>query len=115
MAGHNLLFKVYLGGKFNRKSGCIYLEGDNHVYPDAYDLDELSYLEIEKIVKTYGYNHGDLIYYKEPGKSLVDGLRLLSSDHDILEMIQHYIGHQVVVLYLLGVFKQSGYNHITNR
>jgi hypothetical protein len=102
MAEHKLQFKVYHGGKFNRQSGCVYVGGDMHVYHEAYEFDCLSYFEIEGIVKKYGYKYGDHIYYKEPYKSLVDGLRLLSSDHDVLQMVQHHACHHVVVLYLLA-------------
>lgn len=70
MTEHKLKFKVYHGGKFNRQSGCVYVGGDMHVYPDIYDFDCLSYLKIQDIAKKYGYNYSDHIYYKEPYKSL---------------------------------------------
>lgn len=102
MDEHKLQFKVYHGGKFNRQSGCVYVGGDMHVYHEAYEFDCLSYFEIEGVVKKYGYKYGDHIYYKEPYKCLVDGLRLLSSDHDVLQMVQHHACHRVVALYLLA-------------
>jgi hypothetical protein len=62
----------------------------------------VSFIEVERVAKTYGYVFGDLIYYNIPAKSLDEGLRLLSSDHDVLQMLEHYIGHGIVELYLVA-------------
>jgi hypothetical protein len=59
-----------------------YVSGDKSHYPDQYDRDKFSFIEIERVVRTYGYGHGDLIYYNLPTKSLDEGLGLISSDHD---------------------------------
>ncbi|KAB1212170.1 hypothetical protein CJ030_MR5G001748 [Morella rubra] len=91
---------VHFGGRFDRQLGCNYIGGDISVYDEIYDPDCLSFIEVETIVKTYNYNVGDLIYYKELGKILDEGLRLVSSDHDVLQMVKCHEGEQVVVLYL---------------
>jgi len=97
-----LMFEVHHGGRFNRENGVAYVGGDVTNYPDLYDKDELSFFEVETVVKCYGYSPGDLIYYRIPNKSLDEGLRLLSSDHDVIEMVGHHIGHGVAELYVVG-------------
>ncbi|KAB1205801.1 Ubiquitin-conjugating enzyme E2 variant 1A [Morella rubra] len=93
---------VHYGGRFSRNFGCSYVGGDVSVYDEAYDVDCLSFFELEDIVKAYGYKPGDLIYYKQPGKTLDDGAVLVSSDHDVLAMVRCHVGEAVVVLYLVS-------------
>jgi hypothetical protein len=97
-----LMFEVHHGGRFNRENGVAYVGGDVTNYPDLYDKDELSFFVVETVVKCYGYSPSDIIYYIIPNKSLDEGLRLLSSDHDVIEMVGHHNGHGVVELYVVG-------------
>jgi hypothetical protein len=62
----------------------------------------MSFIEVAGVVESYGYGHGDLIYYNIPNKRLDERLRLLSSDHDVLEMVEHHIRHGLVELYLVS-------------
>jgi len=96
-----LMFEVHHGDRFNREHRCTYLGGDVVNYPDPYDRDKMSFIEVERVVESYGYGPGDLIYYNIPNKSLNEGLRLLSFDHDILEMVAHHTRHTLVELYLV--------------
>jgi hypothetical protein len=43
-----------------------------------------------------------LFYYNIPTKSVDEGLRLLSSDYDVLEIVEHRNGHGLVELYLVA-------------
>jgi len=92
-----LMFEVHHGGRFNRE----HRRWDVSYYPDPYDSDELSFIDIERVVKTYGYGPGNLIYYNIPTKSLDEGLRLLSFEHDVIEMVEHHDEHGLVELYLV--------------
>jgi len=97
-----LMLEVHHKGRFNRENGVAYVGGDVTNYLDFNGRDELSFFEVETVIKCYGYSLGDLIYYKIPNKSLDKGLQLLSSDHDILEMVRHHNGHGIVELYVVG-------------
>ncbi|XP_062147727.1 uncharacterized protein LOC133856686 [Alnus glutinosa] len=68
-----LMFEVHHGGRFNRENGVAYVGGDVTNYPDLI-----------------------------PNKSLDEGLRLLSSDHDVIEIVGHHNGHGVAELYVVG-------------
>jgi hypothetical protein len=98
-----MMFEVHHGGQFNKEHRCTYVGGDVAHYPDPYDRDNVSFIEVGGIVKSYGYGHGDVIYYNIPNKSLDERLRLLSSDHDVLEIVEHHNGHGLVELYLVAV------------
>ncbi|KAB1228152.1 hypothetical protein CJ030_MR2G000728 [Morella rubra] len=95
-----LVFEVHYGGRFSRHFGCSYVNGDVSMYNEPYDSNCLSFFELEDIVKPFGYKLGDLIYYKQPGKSLDNGAILVSSDHDVLAMGKCHEGESVVVLFL---------------
>jgi hypothetical protein len=79
-----IMFKAYHSGRFNWEHRVTYIGGDVAHYPDTYDREDVSFIVVERVVKTYGYILGDLIYYNIPTKSLDEGLRLLSFDHDVL-------------------------------
>jgi hypothetical protein len=71
MSNSRLLFEIHYGGRFNRTTGCEYVGGELAVHKESVDPDELSFFELEAMCRPYGYNSGDLIYFQEPGKSLV--------------------------------------------
>jgi hypothetical protein len=62
----------------------------------------LSFIEIERVVRTYEYGPDDLIYYNLPTKSLDEGLLLISSDHAVIQMVEHHREHGIVELYLVA-------------
>jgi hypothetical protein len=61
----------------------------------------LKFSDIEDICKTYGYRFGDLVYYNVRGYPLEEGLRLMSSNHNVDEMVAAYVGHDLIVLYMV--------------
>jgi hypothetical protein len=70
-------------------------------------LDCLSFFEIETVVKKFGYHPGDLVYYCEAGKELEDGLVLLTSNEDVVKMADVFLGHKLVVLYIVAFSKSA--------
>jgi hypothetical protein len=68
----------------------------------TYDLDCLSFFEVKTIVKKFGYQLGDVIYYREYNKELDDGLVLITSDDDVVRMAECFLGHKLVVLYTMS-------------
>lgn len=109
MGSTNLVFEVRYGGRFDRNSGCEYVGGDVVVHHESYDPDKLSYIDLEAMLKEYGYKSGDLMYFKHPDKSLVDGLYLITSDHDVLYMVASHTGHFIVHIYIVS-FEEVGAN-----
>ena len=101
MASDICLFEVHYNGSFNRQNRFTYVGGlvDTHYVTEVH---KMSFLNIEELCMDYGYKLGDLIHYKIPNKSLDGGLRLLSSNHDVNEMISHHVGHELAELYLVS-------------
>ena len=81
-----LLFEGHYKGYFNRQNRCTYVGGFVHNH-SVHDVHKISFLDIDEICKDCGYKFGDLIHYKIPDRSLDEGLRLISSDYDVNEMI----------------------------
>jgi hypothetical protein len=77
------------------------------LYEESYDLDCLFFFEIEIVVRKFGYQPGDLIYYREPDRDLDDGLVLLTSDADVIRMAEVHLGHKLVLLYTVS-FTNAG-------
>jgi hypothetical protein len=87
MGSHTMMFEVHHRGTFNRQHRVHYIGGDISNYPDPYDEFKLKFSDIEDICKTYEYKFGNLIYYSVLGYSLEQGLRLMSSDNNVSEMV----------------------------
>jgi hypothetical protein len=107
MAGREYVFEVHYGGQINRRFMCTYVGGEVDVYKEKYDADNLSFFEIERIVKTYGYKPGDLVYYLVPGSSMQSGLQLISSDHDVVNMVEVHQDVPVIELYLVSFAERT--------
>ncbi|KAB1223248.1 hypothetical protein CJ030_MR2G006030 [Morella rubra] len=102
MASDSIVFKVYYGGRFDRSDGCVYVGGKMAMHHDPYDLDCISFIEVESVVKEYGYKHGDLIFYLEPEKTLFGGLRIISGDPDVLQMTAAHWGKEIIAIHVVG-------------
>jgi hypothetical protein len=102
MAHNKLVVEVHFGGRFDRSFGCEYTGGEVELHEDSVDLDKLSFFEIEDICKEYRYKLRDLMYFKDPVKSLADGLHLITSDHDVLFLSACHDGHAILQLYIMS-------------
>jgi hypothetical protein len=105
MAGREFVFDVHYGGHIDRRFMNTYVGADVDVYKEVIDEDKLSFLVVESIVKTYGYKSGDLLYYLLPGSTLWNGLKLITSNHDVLEMVKVHKGLPIVELYIVSFAK----------
>jgi hypothetical protein len=108
MGSSELVVEVHYGGRFDRRFGCVYVGGEVEVHHEKVDLDKLLYFEIEGICKEYGYRSGDLINFKDPRKSLVDGLYLITSDHDVLSLSACHNVHVILELYIVSFENKGG-------
>jgi len=102
MAERKFIFEVHYGGKMSRGFMCTYVGDDVDMYNETYDQDKLCFFEVERIVKKYRYKPRYLVYYLVPAYSLQNSLRLISSDHDVLEMVGTHKGTPIVKFYLVS-------------
>jgi hypothetical protein len=105
MANSRLVFEVHYGGKFDRTVGCQYMGSTVALHTESVDSNELSYFELEAICRPYGYKSGDLIFFLHPGESLANGLHLITSDHNVLFMVEQHKTHNIVQLYIVSFEK----------
>ena len=78
------------------------MEGEVDMYDEEFNEDNLSFFEIEGIVKKYGYKSRDLVYYICPSCSIQSGLKLISSYYNVLEMVVAHVRVLVITLYLVS-------------
>jgi hypothetical protein len=108
MGSSELVVEIHYKGRFDRRFGCVYVGGEVEMHHEKVNLDKLSYFKIEGICKEYGYRTGDLMYFKDPGKSLVNGLYLITSDHDVLSLSACHTGHVILELYIVSFGNEGG-------
>jgi hypothetical protein len=108
MSRMKMVFEINYGGRFDKKYGCIYMGGQVDVHPDNVDLDNMSFVLIEFIVGQYGYSPGDLIYFRDPTKNLVDGLQLVSLDYDVAYMAAKHVDTPILGLYIVSFQNDGG-------
>uniref|UniRef100_A0A2N9HPZ0 Uncharacterized protein n=1 Tax=Fagus sylvatica TaxID=28930 RepID=A0A2N9HPZ0_FAGSY len=96
------IFEIHFGGRFKNLNGLVYVNGDVTVHDEPFDSDCLSIFELESILGKYGYQRGDLIYYKLTDMSLDNGLVLLKTDNDVLNMVDVHKTEKFVVLYTVS-------------
>jgi hypothetical protein len=100
MTRREFVFEVHYGGHMDRRFMNTYVGGDVDVYTEAIEHDKLSFSVVLGIAKNYGYQSGDLIYYLLPGCTLHNGLKLVTSNFDVREMVEAHVGLPVVELYI---------------
>jgi len=98
MRSSELVVEVHYGGRFDRRFGCVYVGGEVEVHHE----------KVEGICKKYGYRSWDLMYFKDPRKSLVDGLYLITSDHDVLSLSACHTWHVILELYIVSFGNERG-------
>ena len=96
------IFEIHFGGRFKNLNGLVYVNGDITVHDEPFDNDCLSIFGLESILGKYGYQRGDLIYYKLIYMSLDNGLVQLKTDNDMLNMVDVHKKEKVIVLYTVS-------------
>ena len=72
---------------------------------EGYDRDCMSFIQVQSILKSYGYKRRDLVYYKQVGMNLDEGLVQIKIDPDVLKMVDCHKGVESVVLYTVTCSK----------
>ena len=93
----DLIFEIH-EGRFKNLNGLIYFGGDISIHGGGYDRDCMSFIEVKGILKSYGYKRGDLVYCKQVGMNLDEGLVQIKTDPDVLKMVDCHKGVESVAL-----------------
>ena len=65
-----------------------------------WDVDLMSYMDIEGLIKGEGYCNIRCLWYRDPKFSFSLGLRPLNNDQDVLKFVQDVRGFKVVDVYV---------------
>jgi hypothetical protein len=65
-----------------------------------WDVDTMSYMQVERMIKNEGYNNIKCLWYWDPKFSFSRGLRSLNNDGDVLKFIEDIKGFDVVDVYV---------------
>ncbi|XP_058765411.1 uncharacterized protein LOC131638892 [Vicia villosa] len=65
-----------------------------------WDVDYLSYMQIEDMIKAQGYCNIKCVWYLNPNLSFSRGLRSLNNDSDVLRFVEDVRGFKVVDIYV---------------
>ncbi|GJV88076.1 mutator type transposase [Tanacetum coccineum] len=92
--------KINHGGAFTPPPKIRY-KGGKVNWVDAIDSDVFSVVEVNTMMKEIGYEKPSFdYYYKEPKNDLDNGLKKLSSDQDVLQMLKYVEKYKVIDLYV---------------
>nr|GEV22274.1 transposase, mutator type [Tanacetum cinerariifolium] len=92
--------KINNGGAFTPPPKIRY-KGGKVNWVDTIDSDVFSIVEVNNIMKELGYEKPSFdYYYKEPKNDFDNGLKKLSSDQDVLQMLKYVEKYKVINLYV---------------
>jgi hypothetical protein len=77
-----------------------YINGEVSEMNWKWDVDRMSYMQVEKMIKNEGYNNIKCLWYWNPKFSFSRGLRSLNNDGDVLKFIEDIKGFHVVDVYV---------------
>lgn len=97
----NNLLKVIIWhkGHFVFEPTCEYVEGECVILP-RFDPDELSSLELQKLVQELGYPSYKCLWYRAPALGLFDGRRPFRDDKDVHTFLKDLQGFSEVEFYV---------------
>lgn len=82
----NMPLEMYMGGRVNHFDNC--------------DPSRMSMPEIVSMVETLGYSGFINYYFRLPGRNLDNGLHLMKSDKDVMDMLEQIPNSRVIQVYL---------------
>ncbi|KAF7154676.1 hypothetical protein RHSIM_Rhsim01G0144900 [Rhododendron simsii] len=91
--------QLHHGGYFKLTPlATMYLGGTVEMV-DEIDRDLVCYFDLKKVIMSYGYPTTTTMYYLIPSLGLTKGLRVLTSNIEVREMLDVYKGFLVIFLY----------------
>uniref|UniRef100_A0A803KXD8 PB1-like domain-containing protein n=1 Tax=Chenopodium quinoa TaxID=63459 RepID=A0A803KXD8_CHEQI len=99
--GENVTLRFWHGGTFKtiRNGELVYMGGEGKSFD--VDPDELCYFDLIEMAKKCGqYNAIDGLFYLVPGMYLVDGIRRIGGDAEVIEMGQLLFHNRSLELYV---------------
>lgn len=74
--------------------------GDVYEMTEGWDIDEMSYIGLSKLVKSLGYITFKCTWYRDPKLNIQHGLRPLKNNGHVLKLITDCKGFEVIGVYV---------------
>nr|GEU93036.1 zinc finger MYM-type protein 1-like [Tanacetum cinerariifolium] len=92
--------RIHYGGRFTKLPRRKYVEGEV-AFIDLIEIEQCNIGILDSVMyNSFGYEEKLFYHYKIPCKGLDIGLRLLSSDSDIADMLQYVHKHKIMDVYV---------------
>jgi hypothetical protein len=98
---HKLQIRFHHKGYFTCDPAIDYKRGEVYELEGGWDIDEITLVDFDKLVqKRLGYSAEYKLWYTFPGKGLVDGLKFLKADKDVIRFINEFTGLEYADIYI---------------
>ncbi|KAK9287670.1 hypothetical protein L1049_016108 [Liquidambar formosana] len=101
MATSWFTLEIHYNGYFVDLPQKMYFGGEVHMEPSI-NPDRMSYLEMQSILEDLRQPRVATIYHKMPDQDLDVGLRLVSTDQDVLDMFAIHTGRGNIQIYIVA-------------
>ncbi|CAL5199734.1 unnamed protein product [Lathyrus oleraceus] len=81
------IFKWYVNGEVTEMNWC-------------WDVDYISYMKLEDVIKREGYINIKCLWHWNPAYNFYRGLRPLNNDQDVLKFSKDVVGYDVIYVYV---------------
>ncbi|XP_058773528.1 uncharacterized protein LOC131647680 isoform X2 [Vicia villosa] len=92
--------RLHHRGRFVNEPVKLYVGGEVSEMTWKLDVDYLSYMDIEGLVRDHGYVDIENLWYRNPKFSFTRGIRPLNNDNDVLQFGQDVVGHELIDIYV---------------
>ncbi|RHN42107.1 putative transcription factor interactor and regulator CCHC(Zn) family [Medicago truncatula] len=97
---HYLKIRFHYKGYFISDPMISYKKGEIHEYGGEWDIDEVNLQDLDNLIREIGVLGEYKLWYICPGFDIVDGLRLLNTDRDVVRFINEHRNVSVAEFYV---------------
>ncbi|XP_058759822.1 uncharacterized protein LOC131633127 [Vicia villosa] len=92
--------RLHHRGRFVTEPVKLYVGGVVTEMDWRWDVDFMSYMDLEALIKSHDYVDINSLWYRNPVLSFTRGLKPLNNDNDVLQFTQDVVGHEVIDVYV---------------
>ena len=97
---NKIKLRIHHRGKLVETPVKWYVNGEVTEMNWSWDVDYMSYMELEDMIKSEGYVNIKCLWYWNPAYSFSRGLRPLNNDQDVLQFSKDVVGYDVIDVYV---------------
>lgn len=97
---NKIRLRIHHRGKLVETLVKWYVNGEVTEMNWSWDVDYMSYMELEDMIKSEGYVNIKCLWYWHPAYSFSRGLRPLNNDQDVLQFSKDIVGYDVIDVYV---------------